>query len=359
MVKDAYELFGINLDKKKKKDKNNVLDNLYSRPKRDKGVNMPKFGPSKPGHTHQADILYLPDDNGYKYLLVVVDIGSRKVDAEPLKSKSSSSVLDAFKTIYDRKPLDPPTRLEIDPGAEFKAHVKKWFDDNKINVRVGKPGRHKQQAIVERMNYTIAKALFRRMSAQEVLTEEPSTEWVEDLPKLIKILNKKAKSFKQPVLPDKVLCQGNACKLLSIGDKVRVIQEEPRDYVSGKKLHGKFRATDLRWSPVIRTIKQVLLKPGSPPMYLLDGKIKGKEPVAYTRNELKLVGDNEVYPDGKKVIRGNPSKYKVERIIGKKKIKGKVYYNVKWKGYTKPTYEPKDTLIEDVPDMIADYESNN
>ena len=31
----------------------------------------------------QADLLYLPDDKGYKYALVCVDVGSGYTDAEP------------------------------------------------------------------------------------------------------------------------------------------------------------------------------------------------------------------------------------------------------------------------------------
>ena len=48
---------------------------------------------------HQADILFLPSDRGYKYLLVVVDISTRLIDAEQLKDKNASSVVKGFKKI--------------------------------------------------------------------------------------------------------------------------------------------------------------------------------------------------------------------------------------------------------------------
>jgi len=62
---------------------------------------------SKPNEIHQADLLFLPHDivkrKTYKYALVVVDIASRYVDAEPLTSKYSTEVSKAFNKIYSRK----------------------------------------------------------------------------------------------------------------------------------------------------------------------------------------------------------------------------------------------------------------
>ena len=37
-------------------------------------------------------------------------------------------------------------------------------------------------------------------------------------------------------------------------------------------------------------------------------------------------------------------------------MKGKIYYNVKWKGHDQTSWEPRTTLIEDVPLLIDQYE---
>ena len=72
-------------------------------------------------NNHQADILFLTSDRGYKYALVVVDTGSRLCEAIPLKTKSSSAVLKAFMKMYDEHNiLKLPKRIEMDPGTEFK-----------------------------------------------------------------------------------------------------------------------------------------------------------------------------------------------------------------------------------------------
>ena len=74
--------------------------------------------------SHQADLLFLPEDKGYKYALVVVDIATGKTDIEPLKTKQSKEVLDAMKRIYKRKylTLQPFLYLIRDdffPGTHF------------------------------------------------------------------------------------------------------------------------------------------------------------------------------------------------------------------------------------------------
>ena len=49
--------------------------------------------------------------------------------------------------------------------------------------------------------------------------------------------------------------------------------------------------------------------------------------------------------------------YIIEKIVDKKTLKGKVYYLVKWKGYSKSsnTWEPQNNLKKDVPDLIKGF----
>lgn len=362
MAEDNYEeLFG--LAPKKKGKTVNVVDKLTEVPVKDKGPNMPHFQPIAAGICQQADLLFLPEDGGYKYALVVADIGGhRLVDAEPIKTKDAATVLEAFQKIYERKIIPiPSSSLEVDPGSEFKGVVQAWFGSKGVHIRTGKTGRHRQQAIVERKNQMIGKALFRRMSAQEVLTGEVSKEWVTDLPKLITVLNKIAERKKLKKIEDfpDIPAKGSAKILLEKGDKVRAILEQPKDKITGKVLNGKFRSTDDRWAPKERTIKEVLIGPGLPPQYLLEGNTGKRkvEPVAYTKNQLQLIKPNEVYPEGDKVIRGTPKTYIIENILQKKKVKGKIFYEIKWRGFKATTWEPRVEIIKDQPKLVADFES--
>jgi hypothetical protein len=72
--------------------------------------------------------------------------------------------------------------------------------------------------------------------------------------------------------------------LLEIGTKVLVTLDYPIDIVTGKKLYGKFRKSDIRWSRDAKKIIWVVLKPNQPPMYRVDG-----EEILRTRQQLQVI----------------------------------------------------------------------
>ena len=307
-------------------------------------------------------------------MLVVVDNGSRLIDAEPLTTKDSQEIIQAFKDIFARNNVKMPSKkIEVDAGSEFKSGVAKYFETNGVKVRVAETGRHRMQALVEKANQTLGTILHKRMTAQELLTGAVSKQWVYDLPKLIKALNKfiqkreakrkKKELSKAQQLKGEPQCADGSCDMLSIGDRVRVALEFPIDVVTGKKLHGNFRNSDVKWDQKVRTIKELLLKPNSPPLYLLDGTVGHQKvtPVGYTKNQLQLIGKNETLPDVK-LIRGKPKQWIVEKLLDRKKIKNKIHFLVKWTGFDDPkeqTWELRATLNKEVGALVKDYEDNH
>lgn len=344
-----------------------LVQKLLKPPPKSTRAEMPHFSRDYPkNYFHQADLLYLPHDQGYKYLLVVVDIGTRLCDAEPLKGKNAKDVVKAIKKIYSRKVLSTPKKIYVDSGTEFKSDFVKWLDDNDIKYRVSKPFRHRQTALVEYKNKIIGRKLFERMLEEEILTGEESSQWVDYLPKVIKDINKKITKDnkireKKPKKTKMFPCSGDDCILIPQETKVRVALDAPRDYLSGKRLHGKFRATDIRWDPKPKTITHTLINVNNPPFYHLDNDTS----VAYTKKQLQIVTEDEKKPapqaiqPAKKIK--NQDAYKVEKIVGKKKQKGKIMYLVKWVGFPSDdnTWEPKKILLEDVPELVKKYEEDN
>lgn len=295
---------------------------------------------------HQADLLSLPTDKGYKYALVVVDLGTRKLDAEPLKTKKTTEVKSAFETIYKRSNLNRPKHfLQVDGGTEFKRDVKKYFEDSGVIVKVGKPYRHRHQAVVEAMNKIISKAIQKFQLASELSEEAVNREWVDNLKKIIQIMNSE---YKKTPVNDKnsdVECKGDQCNILEEGDKVRIPLDEPREVVEGKRLHGGFRVGDVRYDPKVRTITKVLLTPSQPPMYTASGDNKT---TAYSKNQLQIVQENEPkvgVPKKDKPIDPNET-YQVEKFI--KQVGNKIL--VKWLGYSENhnTQEPISVLKKDL-----------
>ena len=334
-----------------------VASSLFKKPEKDTGVNMAHITIESSGIVHQCDLLFLPNDGGYKYALVVVDVKSRLTDARPVKTKEPKDVLEAMKDIYKGKYLKQPSwKIECDNGTEFQGIFKKYFEDQGLTVKTGKAGRHRQQGMAESRNGQIGKAIMLYENAQEQIYGETSREWVSFLPKLIKILNdgyqkktEKEDAKKGKKIPLEIQCKGSACDIIPIGTKVRAILDNPEAFITGKREHGGFRAGDTRWSADVRTVENVLLQPPNPPMYVLNGD-RGK--VAYTKNQLQLIKDSDE-PVAKEIFdkTKKDGKHQLKEILERKKENNKYMYKVRWVGFPDPkdyTWEPRANLSKEV-----------
>ena len=118
-----------------------------------KYIPRPSFTVNVPNEVHQADLLFLPHDKvrkkTYKYALTVVDVASRYKEAEPITSKDSREVAEAFNRIYKRV-LKWPKLLQVDAGTEFMGVVTKTLKDHDTNIRRAEAEYHRGQSIVER-----------------------------------------------------------------------------------------------------------------------------------------------------------------------------------------------------------------
>jgi len=346
-----------------------VATKLKRKPRKPKADEIYRYNKNYgKNHVHQADLLYLPEDDGYKYCLVVVDGSSRLIDAEPLKTRDSKAVLSAFKKIYDRDTLSMPNNIQFDAGTEFKADVKKHFADHNVRVRVGRVGRHKQQALVENKNKDIGKKLFLRMSQEELVTGDHANEWVSFLKEVVSKINKRTTKNNKNNPPINYSKQKpiNATIDYAIGDKVRVKIEEPTDAVTGKRLSKGFRATDYRWHPLIRTVMDIKLDLHKPPLYILSDVNNPKKKdiaVAYSGYELQAVTKDESFGDAKDILLNNKKQttFIAQEIVNKKKEKGKIYYEVKYRGHKEPVWQARTDFIKNAfqKELIHEYEDDH
>ena len=246
---------------------------------------------------------FLPHDKlrrkTYKYALTVVDIASRYKEAEPLTSKDSNEVARAFQTIYRRSPLTWPQILQVDPGREFMGGVTKEMEKHKTYIRRGRTEIHRDQAIVERFNRTLAERLFGHQYAVEMLHAGRSTVWVKRLPDVVNALNNEVTSLigKKPAvaikekevssLPTKYNRPvGAAEKKLPPLINVRYL------YQPGELEGGTKRATDPIWSLKVYQVVENRTKPDQPVVYYLsDGPKRG-----FVREELLVVPPNTQLP---------------------------------------------------------------
>ena len=261
-------------------------------------VPRPKFDVATPNLVHQADLLFLPHDKPprgkkiYKYALTVVDTASRYKEAEPLTSKDSGEVAKAFQSIYKRSPLTWPQMLQVDPGREFMGSVTKEMEKHKTYIRRGCTEIHRDQAIVERFNRTLAERLFGHQYAVEMLLPEGkwSTEWVKRLPDVVGALNNEVTSLigKKPAvaIKEKAVYSKPSTKYNRPLINVRYL------YQPGELEGGAKRATDPIWSLKVYQVVENRTKPDQPIVYYLsDGPKRG-----FVREELLVVPPNTQLP---------------------------------------------------------------
>ena len=106
-------------------------------------------------------------------------MASRYKEAEPLATKEAKEVADALERIYSRSPLEWPKLLLVDPGRKFMGVVNTLLKKHDTKIGQGRVNIHRDQAIVERFNRTLAERLFGHQYAQEMLLRgKRSVEWV-------------------------------------------------------------------------------------------------------------------------------------------------------------------------------------
>jgi len=122
------------------------------------------------------DMTKLPD-RGYHYILTVVDSGSKRGWAIPLKSKTGLIVRNGLLAVFKEAGFTPRL-IHSDDGKEFKnKHVDKLFKEYGIH-RYSTYSSVKA-ALAERFNRTIKERLWKQFSLQG------NYKWVSMLPKIL------------------------------------------------------------------------------------------------------------------------------------------------------------------------------
>ena len=235
----------------------------------------------------QCDIIYMPKDQGFKYLLTCIETKSKTGDIEPLKNKSGEELKRAFTAIWNRDPkvINPNIKeIYTDKGKEFENKViQEFFKSHGLIIKYSITNRHSQQGMIERFNYVIKKVLWAKMSVEEEKNQKTNTQWVKYVRKFVKEYNKananitKDKPIKHwfgdPIVKGKILAEGT---------QVYVMKDYPTDY-TGKRLYGdKPRAGEYKYDKVKRKITRICIYPNQEPRYM----VEGRDNVSYQRNQL-------------------------------------------------------------------------
>ena len=254
-------------------------------------------------------------NDGYRYLLVCIDVFSKYAWVVPLKNKTGPSLVEAFKVILSsgRK----PEKIMTDQGTEFlNRHFRALMKEEDIELY--NTYNETKASIVERLIRTLKTKMWRYFTAKKTLR------YIDTLQDLVYSYNHSVhRSIK--VKPAEVRTE-NEKQVWHTLYHNHTVKKSPKykfkvgDQVRISKIKGKFEKGYLpNFSKEIFTISKQI--PRDPPVY----KIKD-----YDGEELKgTFYDKEL----QKVIKQDDV-YEVEKIL-KKRGRGKnVQYLVKFLGYS-------------------------
>ena len=264
----------------------------------------------------QADLVDVSSlsrfNKGYKFLLTCIDVFSKYAWVVPLRNKTSTSLVNAFQSILDTG--RSPDKLQTDKGLEFlnapfqqllKKHEIEFFTtDSELKA-----------SVVERFNRSLKTRMWK------YFTYKNTHVYVDILQDLVSAYNNSYhRSIGRPPVSVNLLNVGQVRRKLygktapsvsfkfKIGDQVR-ISKSRRTFKKGYLPN---------WTEEIFTVSKLI--PKSPPVYKIkDYNGEELEGVFYAEELQRVVKKDDVY--------------KVEKVLAKKTVGGKVKVLVKWRGY--------------------------
>lgn len=144
-----------------------------------KTIYNPITGPI--GH-YQLDLTDFPKysnkNNGYRYILCMVEVNTKKAYVKPIKKKTQKEVSNALEELINEIKNDKHkiTIIQSDSGKEFKNNfVKKLLDKEVIEQRFSVVGDKKAMGVVERFNRTLRNLITKYLVANN------TTKWIDKL----------------------------------------------------------------------------------------------------------------------------------------------------------------------------------
>lgn len=273
------------------------------------------------GALWQADLADLSQlskyNDGYKFILFVIDCFSRKAYATPLKTKGGMEVSSGLKKLITKN-AESPSKLMTDKGTEFfNSYFKKTLKEYKIEQYVSN-NQEIKASMVERLQRTIKSRLFR------YFTHSNNYRYLDVLNDIIKSYNNTTHSA-HGVKPSDV----NYNNQEEIWQRLYNQRSESEYYRKAKyQLNNKVRISKYStvfakgylplWTEEVFIIYKV--HKTFPPVYSLKDDSGEKLQGTWYEEELQKVDiSNDIF--------------KIESIVGKRRLNGKTQYLVKWVGY--------------------------
>lgn len=293
-------------------------------------------------YTWQADVGFLPTyankNNRMTSFLLVIDVVSRFIWGEPLKTKSGPEITKAFETVLAKSDPRKPTKLQTDRGKEF---YNKPFKDllAEHDIKLYSTHSDVKAAVAERAIRTIKELIKRYMDAND--TER----WVDKFEDVISTYNNtvhKTIGFK----PKEVTKKNEGTVLNRLYG--HLWPDKDATYSTRRKakffINDSVRISNLKqpfkkgyegyWSKEIFKISKIL---GSSPHFTYLLRDEYDEPVEGAFYEYEL---GPVNVDLKQTY------WRVDKILKQKYVGKRLMYYVRFKNYPKPQWLPAKNFTD-------------
>jgi uncharacterized membrane protein YkoI len=319
-----------------------------------------------PRSNYQMDIIIYDryEWNHYKYILCIIDVYSRYVQAAALTNRRMETVIGATEKIF--KVMGVPASINCD--NEFNTHAfSSLMGKNKITMWYSQPDEINKNAIVERFNRTLALLL------QRWRVGTSSHNWPKILPSIIQNYNstyhntihgKPVDVFSGQIKNTQTIIHLRPS--FSVGDNVRIKlkkkvfgkgdelthsdsvytvtalkknKAELKNIVTGEVLKTLYKFYELSRVGSIVTHQVPLLNDGAEHRAIQSKKSLAK------KNQLAGVTTADIV-DTKRAPKPYEREYEVEKILGEgiDEETGRKIYEVKWVGYNNTTWESYQSI---------------
>lgn len=289
-------------------------------------------------HQWQADLVDVSelkkDNEGYAFLLTIIDVFSKYAWVVPLKRKTKQEVADAFAKVFEagRKPLT----LQTDQGTEFKNDtVQKLLKSEKVHFFTTYNVETKA-SIVERFNRTLKTRMWR------YFTEHQTRSFLSVLPEFVKSYNNSyhraigmAPAQVNETNEEAVWLQLYAPKQKTKG-QIKRLRKSLRDK---KKRKNEVKTGDwVRLSKTRRAFKKGYLPSWSEELFSVVSIKDGQPPLYIVQDYNGEIIKGGLYAHEIQKVRKSDNLYRVEKILDvpPRKVKGGGrQFKVRWLGYSK------------------------
>ena len=376
----------------------------------DKRVAMGHITATQPFAKVQGDLVdyqpYAKQNGGMRFMLIVCDVFTRQAFAEAIKNKKPETVAAAMNRIMKSENVHPLI-FTTDNGNEFMGKpFQLLLDKNNVRHDPNEVGDHRALGVIDRFTKTI-KNMIRKW-----MTHKNSVKWTTVYKKFVDKYNDTPHEGLLGIAPEdaelpeytpgvsllnqekaKITTNVQKKRKLVVGDKVRVRLKKTLFTKGFEKKFSDRTFTIRSVSGVIATLSdgrdfnfkhlkkvdvddatdvvdevkrvkkdhqvtQTLKSEGLSSSNIFEGKrtrATKEEPVLRmsTRSQSKPKPEPKPKPKPKPKPQKKTQeeeKFIVEKFLKRKKIKNKLHFFVKWKGYpaSQSTWEPRSQLIEDL-----------